>query len=242
MEPKFSYSFKWIGGGLGWFLGGPVGGVLGFVAGTVTESLFLKTEEKRTTNDFSINLLVIVAAVLKAKMPVADSKVRLVKQFLKKNYGEEYANEALVHLNIIFKQNIPLDEACANVRSNLEYSSRLQLIQFLYKLTKMDGELNEAEQLVLNVITAGLRITYGNKQSAKPAIVQSDAITSAYKILEVNSYSSVDDIKKAYRKLVVNYHPDKVVHLNDLQKKAANEKFLQLTDAYKLIKRERKFA
>ena len=249
--PKFSYSvtqlfrhsLKWLGGGIGWLVGGPLFGVLGFIAGTVIDSFFIKKEDKQSIGVFSDSLLIIIAAVMKAEAPVTDSKLSFVRQFLTKNYGDEIlANEALKHLNLFYKQNIQLNEACLRVRNNLNYTSRLQFVQFLYKLAKLDGKLSESGQTVLNNISGGIGVTIGYQQQyTRQPFVQNSSISAAYKVLGVSSVANITEIKKAYRKLAFMYHPDKVAHVGELQKKFATEKFIQLTNAYEIIKREKGF-
>ena len=60
-----------------------------------------------------------------------------------------------------------------------------------------------------------------------------------YEVLGVDSGASDDQIKKAYRKLSMKYHPDKVSHLGEDFKKVANEKFKKVQAAYEQIKKER---
>ena len=62
---------------------------------------------------------------------------------------------------------------------------------------------------------------------------------SHYKILEIEKSATDDEVKKAYRKMAVKYHPDKVVHLGEEFRKAAEEKFLTVQQAYEKIKSER---
>lgn len=64
----------------------------------------------------------------------------------------------------------------------------------------------------------------------------------AYATLGLNEQASNDDIKKAYRNLVRQYHPDSLSHLGDEDKKRASEKFLTVQQAYERIKRTRNFA
>ena len=233
----FSYTWKWIGGGTGWYLVGPLGGVLGFIVGSVIDSLFLKKEEKIMMGAFSTNLLMLIASVMKVKMPVTEAKVTFVKKFLTINFGKKIADKAFKQLKEMLKQNIPLDDVCSKISESLDDSSQFQLMQFLYKLATIDGELTQAEQFILNIIIKRLSI----KESVIPVVIHNDAILAAYQILGINRSTTVVDIKRAYRKLVIEYHPDKVAYLDEEQKKIKSDKFLQLTKAYDIIKKDKKF-
>jgi len=237
---------KWIGGVLGWAFGGPLGGVLGFIAGTVVDSLevpvFRKPDDKTTMGDFATSILVLIVAVLKAEGPVVKSELDYVKHFLKQNYGEKGAAEALILLKEILKQNIQLDDVFVQIRDHLDYSSRLQLIHFLTNLANIDGQLTINEQYILNHITNGLKVSMSDKHTVGMALEQNDATVPAYALLGVDRSTSIIDIKKAYRTLANKYHPDKVTFLGEDLKKVANDKFQQLTQAYDLIKKERNFS
>ncbi len=62
---------------------------------------------------------------------------------------------------------------------------------------------------------------------------------SALKILEIERSASDEDIKKAYRKMAMKYHPDKVSQLGEDYRKSAEEKFRKVNEAYEKIKKER---
>ncbi|XP_075219355.1 uncharacterized protein LOC142323502 isoform X2 [Lycorma delicatula] len=57
------------------------------------------------------------------------------------------------------------------------------------------------------------------------------AVKEYYKVLGVNEDATGDEIKKAYKKLALKYHPDK--NQND---KEAQEKFVQINKAYEVLK------
>ncbi len=56
-----------------------------------------------------------------------------------------------------------------------------------------------------------------------------------YTVLGISRTASQEEIKKAYRKLVLQYHPDKVAHLGDEFKALAEERFKQIQQAYQEI-------
>jgi DnaJ like chaperone protein len=62
---------------------------------------------------------------------------------------------------------------------------------------------------------------------------------SSYKILEIERTASDDEVKKAYRRMAMKYHPDKVSHLGEDYRKSADEKFKKVNEAYEKIKKER---
>ena len=62
---------------------------------------------------------------------------------------------------------------------------------------------------------------------------------SNYKILEIEPNATNEEVKKAYRKMAVKYHPDTVATLGEDVQKAAEEKFKAVNQAYEAICKER---
>ena len=65
------------------------------------------------------------------------------------------------------------------------------------------------------------------------------SISDCYKILEVSPDATDDEVKKAYRKAAMKYHPDKVSHLGEDVRKKAEEQFAKVNEAYDKIKAAR---
>jgi DnaJ like chaperone protein len=233
---------KWIAGGLGWAFFGPLGGILGFALGALLEeSPNIKSQLKKTTTGaFAMSLLVLLAAVMKADGKVVKSELDFVKQYLVKAFGPESAKEALTMLRSIIKQEIPLNDVCNQIRQNMNYSSRLQLLHLLYGVSNADARINEKELEVIERIATQMGISSKDKDSVKYMFLpKTDAY---YKILEITPSASDEDIKKAYRKMAMKYHPDKVSHLGEDFQKFANDKFKKVNGAYNNIKKERNIA
>ena len=56
-----------------------------------------------------------------------------------------------------------------------------------------------------------------------------------YEVLGVDKSASENDIKKAYRKAAMKYHPDKFANASDAEKKDAEEKFKEINEAYQVL-------
>jgi len=239
---------KWIGGGLGWFFGGPLGALLGFAMGSVfdgprqntTTTSFRGQQYKTTAGDFALSLIVLVAAVMKADQKVVKSELEYVKNFFRKQFGNETANEALIILRDLLKQNIPVADVCRQINKNMEYSSRLQLLHILYGISASDKYFDPREIRAIESIASHLNISEKDRESIKNMFIPSD--DAYYKILEIDPGVSNEEVKKAYRKMARKYHPDMVSHLGEDFQKIANEKFRKVNEAYEKIKKSRNMA
>ena len=68
-----------------------------------------------------------------------------------------------------------------------------------------------------------------------------NATTNLYEVLGVSETAGQEDIKKAYRKMAISFHPDKVAQMGEEYQKGAKEKFQRIQDAYEAIKKRRGF-
>jgi DnaJ like chaperone protein len=233
---------KWLGGGLGWVMLGPLGGVLGFLIGSVIDNTSISTTgiyEKTTRGDFAITLLVLVAAVMKADGRILKSELDFVKKFFVTNFGREKALQAMVMLRDLLKQNIPVNDVCQQIGKHMDYSSRLQLLHFLFGISVSDGKAEINEITLIEQMAQSMGISDKDFLSIRAMFVPDT--DSAYKILEISPQVSDEEVKKAFRKMAVKYHPDNVSYLGEDFQKAAQEKFQKLNEAYEAIKQERGF-
>ena len=234
---------KWLGGGLGFVMGGPIGGLLGFLVGsmidgtTVHTSTYAPGTARTSQGDFGMSLLVLVAAVMKADGKVVKSELDYVKQFFIRQFGPDSAKQALLMLKDILKQDIPVRDVCLQIKGNMDYSSRLQLLHLLFNISLADKVIESSEIVIIERISSYLGVASGDFLSIKNMFIPET--DSSYKILEIEPSSTNEEVKKAYRKIAMKYHPDKVSHLGDDVRKSADEKFARVNEAYEKIKRER---
>ncbi len=230
---------KWIAGALGWAMGGPIGGILGFALGAISDEATqnYKLGASPLPNDFSAALLVLCAAVMKADNRIMKTELEYVKKFFTQQFGVEHTKQRMLLLREILKQDIQLHEVCTQIRTNIDSSSRLQLMHLLFGVAAADGHVNKDEQNLLQMIASLIGISERDYVSLQSMFVKDG--DAAYKILEIEKSTTDDEVKKAYRRMAMKYHPDKVHHLGAEFQKDAQEKFKKINEAYETIKKER---
>ncbi|MDR2928976.1 MAG: TerB family tellurite resistance protein [Cytophagaceae bacterium] len=230
-----------LGAGLGWWMFGAVGGLIGLVVGSLIGNELdskASTNENRVSHDgFVVSLLILLAAVMKADGKVLKCELDYVKKYLWELLGEKKSAQALIMLRDILKKNIPLHDVCHQIRVNVDYSARVQLLHILFGVGKSDGALIQSEINVIQTISNYLGISASDYHSVFNMFY--DNIEAAYKILEIDKTASDEEIKKAYRKMAIRFHPDKVSHLGEEFQNAAGEKFRKVNEAYEKIKKDR---
>lgn len=238
---------KWLGGGLGWALGGPIGAIIGFALGSMLDSSEVTVTRggsrtsssyaSATVNDFTASLLVLSGAVMKSDGAVMKSELEFVRKFFARQFGEAKANQDMLLLKEILKKEIPLHEVCDQIKHFMPHASRLQLLHYLYGLSNSDGQLHPAEISTIEQIAHYLGINSADMHSIK-AMYYRD-VDSDYKILEIDKNATDEEIKKAYRRMALKFHPDKVAQEGEEIQRAATEKFKKVQEAYENIKKKR---
>lgn len=233
---------KWIGGVLGWAVLGPLGAIIGYYIGSAleddsrSESGTDPRYDQGQRNSFLISLLVLSAAVIKADGKVTSAEIAKLKEFFARNFGAQAANEAEKIVKEIVHKDFNIYEVCGQVRSCMDYSQRMQLYHYLVSLGACDG-LMQCEVDILEVIATNIGLSKGDADSILALFRPSN--DANYRILGISPEATDEEVKKAYRRMAVKYHPDKVATLGEDVQKAAEEKFKAVSQAYEAICRER---
>ena len=252
---------KWIGGILGFMTAGPLGALAGIALGGMFENMLngVNSPETQGTfddpfgrqtagqrvqtdygqrNSFLFSMLVLASYVIKADGKVMHSEMELVRNVLRQNFGDvarQQGDEILKKLfdeqkrvgAYQFKQTVM--QCCGQMAANMDYAQRLQLLNFLVMVAKADGSVPQSEIQALRDVAGWMRL--------QPTEVDSmlnlggDTLEEAYKVLGVSPDASDAEVKKAYRRLALEHHPDKVAALGEDIRKAAEKKFQEINAA-----------
>jgi DnaJ like chaperone protein len=201
------------------------------------------------TGDFNFILVSLSAAVMRSDGKTTRSELEYVKDFFLRQFGVEKAKQNLLMLREALKNEIPLSRICYAVQAKMTYHSRLQLLHYLFGIAYADGSLSSPEQAVLYKIATYLEISpmdyrtigamFGGGGGSTGRAVN---MSKAYEILGIERSSTEEDIKKAYRQMALKFHPDRVTHLGEDVRKAAEEKFKKVQEAYEAVKKEKGFS
>ena len=225
-------------GTLGWAFAGPIGGILGVIFAGSSDKSYKQVAQSQA-GDFMVSLLVLFAKVMKADGKLLKSELDYVKSFLKRNLSRQQSQVFIKMFQEILKQEYSTAEVCKQIQRSMDHPSRLELLHVLFGLSASDGEIHPEEVRVIHTISGYINISNKDYESIKAIFIKD--IDSAYKILEIDASASDGQVKKAYRKMAVKYHPDKVAHLGKEIQKTATEKFKAVNDAYTEIKKQRNF-
>ena len=259
---------KWIGASIGWSVGGPIGAIIGLALGSIVDAVAggkdspllgqgeprrkskqryrrqtvyrnQQSRPKTQSGDFEVSLLVLASIIIKADGSQDQRELDYVRKKFAEMYGKTRANHAFKLFKNITKQNISTRQVCLQIKQMMDHPSRLQLLHFLFGIAQADGNVTQAEIKQIYTMSGYLGISSKDFESIKAMFFNTK--DNAYKILEIPKTATVDEIKKAYRKMAKKYHPDRVAHLGEEHQKGAEEKFRQVQEAYEILQKERRF-
>lgn len=245
---------KWILGGLGFAMGGPIGAILGIFIGSLfetskqvltgdyTEWSSSKTSSRGrrvTQGDIKISIVVLIACVVKADGKVLKSEINYVKPFLLRSFGEEGAKQALQLLKELLEKDIDASAIAQQIGQHVNYSTRLELVHLLLDLANVDGEMSANELRIIELISINMSVQSADYQSLLALYQRHKDANWAYVALEIAPNATDDEVKKAYRRMAMKYHPDKVANAGEEIRKQATDKFRGINEAYEHIKKER---
>ncbi|CDA54964.1 dnaJ domain protein [Prevotella sp. CAG:604] len=253
---------KWIGGFLGFMTGGPLGALAGFALGALFDKGLDSVNEdsgnqqayahsnrsyEGQRNSFMFSLLVLTSYIIKADGRVMHSEMELVRRFLSQNFGEQAKQQGEEILLKLFEQQKRLgmaeyrtviQDSCHQIRANMAYEQRLQLLNFLVMIAQADAVVSPEEIVALKEVAIHMGLSVEdviqmlNLRSGSSA---TNSLDDAYKVLGIAPSATNDEVKAAYRKMALKHHPDKVAALGEDVRKAAEKKFQEINDAKEKI-------
>ncbi len=249
---------KVVGGAFGFMMGGPLGALMGaalgnYFDGGLDNSLSLGNTE-RVQSVFFSTTFTVMGYLAKADGRVTPHEIQLAERVMQQmQLSAQQRQVAMQLFNEGKKSGFPLDEVLEQFKR--EMFRRHSLIQMFLEIViataLADGNLDSTEQRLIQHIATELGYSKGQfddlfsrlsgqAQFSSPQS-QQQRLEAAYELLGVDSSISDADLKKAYRRLMNQHHPDKLVAkgLPEEMMEIATAKTRDIKAAYELIKSQR---
>ncbi len=250
-------SGKIFGAIFGYLMGHFDGALAGFLLGSLLDGYISSANADKSqgantgggwhnpTGDFHMSLLSLSAAVMQSDGVTTRPELDYVKAFFVRQFGVDKTKEYMLVLRDMLKRRVPLETVCIPLGHQMAYQGRLQLLHYLFGVAMADGSLSNGEMQVLTRIAMLLGISQVDMRSIGAMFANRSAQVNSnvpYEILGVSPDATDEEIKKAYRRMALDNHPDRVTHLGEDIRKASEEKFKQIQEAYEEVKSRRGFS
>ncbi len=194
-------------------------------------------------NSFMFSLLVLSSYIINADGKIMHSEMELVRRFLRQNFGEAAKQQGEEILLKLFEQQKQMgmqqyrsviQDSCHQIRANMMYEQRLQLLNFLVMIAQADGVVNPQEIQALKEMAIHMGLSAEDVDqmlNLESGASSTGSLDDAYRVLGISPDASNDEVKAAYRKMALKHHPDKVAALGEDVRRAAEKKFQEINDA-----------
>jgi len=225
---------------------------------------FNNTEDYR--KKIGNSLILILSILASSDNTLSRVQFNYLKRFLTGNFENFEIRRLLIAFQNYRKQKLRKLLATKQLKENLSNKQKLLLMLFFFQFSAYSiqritrAKLLELEEIARQMginpvgitalksnfskyIETEFRQTTDSEQTSneKPYTTSQYTNYSHYKTLEISEQASDREIKRAYRKLIAKYHPDKLTKQDETYKIFAKEQFHKIQHAYECIKQQKGF-
>lgn len=236
-----------FGAGMGFLFGGPLGAVVGgaiqhFLTADDRERIARDHSNPNPEAVFVTNLAAIATKICLADGSISPKEKKVLHDFFSRSlhfHGDELRFiDELIEKTRLF--NPDLREVCYSFKQIAGYEQRLLLLDLAYQIALADDAITPEEQQELDRVAEYIGIRPDEVERIHRKYVGASR-KDHYTLLGVAKAASADEIKKAYKQLASQYHPDKVAHLGPELIEFAKNKFREINEAYNEARKEKGF-
>lgn len=245
---------KLLGGTIGFALGGPMGALAGAVFGhtfdheeghpQLFENGYAQGGQARAQLTFFVGTFSMLAKLARSDGRITPQEVDAIERFMAVDLGldPESRRAARGIFNKAVDSNETFQDYAAQFYGQFQGEPHLleMMIDIMLKVSVSDGKLTETEESLILSAVRMFHLSDGIYEKIR-ARYQGAALDKFYSALDASESDSDEIVKQKYRKLVSEYHPDKIASkgLPDPFIQFANDKFREIQDAYEKIKTQR---
>lgn len=252
----------WFGkvtlGSLGMLLGGPLGAIAGAALGHVLidkPAVSVQQDHRqipppefgqvdRVQAAFFVSLFSVLGKISKADGVVSRDEIKVVQAFIDGLPIDETERQfARRVFNAAKNSGYRIEDFASQLYHAVNGQPELihSYFDLLWRIVAADRTLHAAEEEALKKVKDSFRINDQRYEEMKA--VYFDGLDKHYKVLNCTPDSSIDDIKRNYKKLVKEFHPDVIISkgLPEEFVEFASNRFREIQESYEKIQKERNF-
>lgn len=208
-----------------------------------------EASQTETHNRFVFLLVNILVKIAQADEHFTKAELQIMLNFFQ--YNLRYNQDQMYWVKQLIKEareaEVSMEQLLTEFRSTFAYEPRLILLELIYQViyTKQpppEGEIRQARNIAVflqispyDQRTIEAKYMYRQHREAAAGVQLEEQY---YAVLGLEMGAEFAEIKRAYRKLSMQYHPDKVGHLGEEFKRVAEEKMKEINLAYDYFKKK----
>ena len=236
---------KLLGGGLGFVLGGPIGAVIGALLGhhSIDErgGRFSALEQKQTV--FFVAVFSMLGKLAKADGHVSRDEIDVIDRIIhtQLQLDAEARRFAIEVFNVAKDSAEPFEQFARQFQTQFGGAQPVLVsaLEFMMLVAMADGELHTKEENYLSSAARifGLESQFHHIRHRLRGGL--DEVEQSYEILGCKEGDSLASVKKTYRRLAMQYHPDRVQAkgMSPEFAAAAEAKFKRINHAFDILEK-----
>jgi DnaJ like chaperone protein len=191
--------------------------------------------EKAHDDEIQKAILVLASDVIRCNRNLTSETEKFIEQFLILHFGPQGVKQRMktiqAHLDTGTEPFTRM--ACQELKLLTTHDSHLSIVGFLLGVAASDDFVNEKELKSIHKISKYLEISERDFKELKYEILRTN---SPYAVLEIEMDATIEQVKSAYRKMTLKYHPDK--RPKHISEEDANIKFREIQRAFDMINKK----
>lgn len=249
-----------LGGTLGYMFGGPLGALLGAALGrnfdrgiriTDEHADFDVGQQQRVQAAFFTATFSVMGHIAKADGQVTSDEISAAEAFMAQMQLDPQQRKAAIRLfDEGKKDDFPLHDVLLQLRRECHRRHNLEqmFLEIQIATAMADGRVHASERRIIISIgeqlgfdRAAIEQLFSFSDAGRAAEQGKPSLAGAYQIIGVDKTASDAELKRAYRRLMSQHHPDKLIAkgLPEEMIKIATEKTQEIKAAYEQIKHHR---
>ena len=193
-------------------------------------------QQKANDDEIQNAILVLAAEVIRRDRNYTSDTEKFIRDFYARQFGRSGIAQRISvvkdHLDTGTEPYVRI--ACKELKMLTTNDSRINIVHFLFGVAAADDFVNVKETRCIHRLATYLGVSDKDFKEIRQNFLNEN---NPYKLLGIDEDATDVQVRLAYRRMVLKYHPDK--RTEDVNEQDANIKFREIQRAFETIKKQR---